>query len=106
MIMGTAHRRLKGLAGGMGRRIRLAERTEGLVQPRLHQRIGATRPISIILSEGEQSLGHSQEGDLYHELKYHLCFISGFNMEFHLDQSIVHLLFDLILVLRLWNRAP
>jgi len=108
MIMGTVRRRLEVLAEEMPQSIRPAERTEGPVRPRLRQRQSAIRLISIILSEGEQYPGHSQEGDECHEPKSHLCLISCFNMEFYLDRLIfagLQNLFDLMLVLRLWNRA-
>jgi hypothetical protein len=63
--------------------------TDGAPSPTspVRQRRSATRLISIILSEGEQYLGHFQEGDEDHEPKSHLCLISCFNMEFYLDLS-------------------
>lgn len=51
---------------------------------------------------------HSQEVEEYHESKSHLCLITCFNMEFYLDRLVIaglQILFDLMLVLRLWNHA-
>ena len=106
-ITGTARRR-KVPAEGMARSIQLAERTEDPVQLHPRHRRSATRLISIILSEGEQYLEHSQEDDEYHEPKSQLCLISSFNMEFYLARLIMEglqILSDLMLVLRLRNHA-
>jgi len=89
--MGTARRRQEVLAEGMAQSIRVVERTEGPVRPRLRLRLrqSATRLISTILSEGEQYRGHFQENDEYHEPESHLCLIACFNKEFYLDQLII-----------------